>query len=114
MEPLLGQIIMFAGTFAPRGWAFCDGSTLPIENNPALYSILGTTYGGDGRRTFALPDLRGRAPVHEGSGRRLGSQGNLTGNLTMHEPGKGTSTEAAPYLAVNYIIAVQGMFPPRN
>lgn len=93
----------------------CDGSLLQINDHQSLYSLLGTTYGGDRRRTFALPDLRGRAPVHhEWSGRRLGSQGNLTGNLTMHEPGKGQSTEAAPYLAVNYIIAVQGTFPPRN
>ncbi len=68
MEPLIGQIMMFAGTFAPRGWAFCDGQLLPISENTALFSILGTTYGGDGRTTFALPDLRGRAPMHAGTG----------------------------------------------
>ncbi len=80
MEPFLGQIVMFAGNFAPRGWAFCDGQLLPISQNSALFSILGTTYGGDGRTTFALPDLRGRVPVHQGNGpglsdRRLGSKG---------------------------------------
>mmetsp|Transcript_12154 Transcript_12154/g.37040 ORF Transcript_12154/g.37040 Transcript_12154/m.37040 type:complete len:303 (+) Transcript_12154:190-1098(+) len=67
-EPLLGEVRMFAGTFAPRGWAFCDGQVLAISQNQALFSILGTTYGGDGRTTFALPDLRGRVPVHPGSG----------------------------------------------
>lgn len=59
---------MFAGTFAPRGWAYCDGSLLAISTNTALFSILGTTYGGDGRTTFGLPDLRGRLPMHPGTG----------------------------------------------
>lgn len=63
MEPFIGQIMLFAGTFAPRGWAFCDGQLLPIAQNATLFSIIGTTYGGDGRTTFALPDLRGRAPI---------------------------------------------------
>jgi len=67
-EPFIGQITMFAGTFAPRGWAFCDGQLLPISGNEALFSILGTTYGGDGRTTFALPDLRGRLPMGARSG----------------------------------------------
>jgi len=67
-EPFIGQIIMFSGNFAPRGWALCDGQLLSISNNTALFSILGTTYGGDGRTNFALPDLRGRVPVHAGSG----------------------------------------------
>ncbi|WP_432696104.1 tail fiber protein [Marinobacterium sp. YM272] len=67
-EPFIGEIIMFGGNFAPRGWAFCDGQLLPIAQNTALFSIIGTTYGGDGRTTFALPDLRGRVPVGEGSG----------------------------------------------
>ncbi|WNJ17818.1 tail fiber protein [Pontibacter sp. G13] len=73
MEPFIGQIIMFAGTFAPRGWAFCDGQLLDISSNTALFSIVGTVYGGDGRTTFALPDLRGRVPVHPGSGPGLSS-----------------------------------------
>ncbi|WP_428742990.1 phage tail protein [Tenacibaculum sp.] len=63
MDPFIGEIVMFGGNFAPRGWAFCDGQLLPISQNTALFSILGTTYGGDGRTTFALPDLRGRAPI---------------------------------------------------
>ena len=66
MDPFLGQTILFAGNFAPRGWALCEGQLLPINANQALFSILGTTYGGDGRSTFALPDLRGRAPVSQG------------------------------------------------
>jgi len=67
-NPFLGQIEMFGGNFAPRNWAFCDGTLLAISSNTALFSILGTTYGGDGRTTFALPDLRGRVPIHEGNG----------------------------------------------
>ncbi|MBT8219095.1 MAG: tail fiber protein, partial [Bacteroidia bacterium] len=59
---------MFAGNFAPRGWAFCNGQTLQISQYSALFSLLGTTYGGDGRTTFALPDLRGRVPIHAGRG----------------------------------------------
>jgi microcystin-dependent protein len=65
-EPYLGSISMFAGNFAPRGWAFANGQLLPIAQNQSLFSLFGTTYGGDGRTTFALPDLRGRAPVHSG------------------------------------------------
>src|SRR4051794_4990290 len=67
-EPYIGEIMMFAGNFAPQGWALCDGSLLAIAQNTALFSILGTTYGGNGQTTFALPDLRGRAPVHPGQG----------------------------------------------
>ncbi|MEN2284064.1 tail fiber protein [Algoriphagus sp. SE2] len=68
MEPFLGQITMFGGTFAPRGWAFCEGQLIAISTNTALFSLLGTTYGGDGRTTFALPDLRGRCAIGYGSG----------------------------------------------
>ena len=79
-DPFLGEITLFAGNFAPRGWAFCDGQLLQVNQYSALFSILGTTYGGDGRTTFGLPDLRGRVPVHAGTGpglspRRLGEQG---------------------------------------
>ncbi len=82
MEPLLGQIILFSGNFAPRGWAFCDGQLLPIAQNSALFSILGTVYGGDGRTTFGLPDLRGRAPIGPRNGPglsdyRLGQKGGV-------------------------------------
>jgi len=73
-EPFLAEIRMFAGNFAPRGWTFCNGQLLPIAQNQALFSLLGTTYGGDGRTTFALPDLRGRAPLHPGLGAGLTSR----------------------------------------
>jgi microcystin-dependent protein len=68
MEPFIGQIMLFAGNFAPRGWALCNGQLLAIAQYSALFSILGTTYGGNGQTTFALPDLRGRAPIHFGQG----------------------------------------------
>ncbi|MCK7613614.1 phage tail protein [Roseibium sediminicola] len=79
-EPFVGEIRMFAGNFAPRGWAFCDGQLLAVSQNDALFSLLGTIYGGDGRTTFGLPDMRGRIPIHAGTGpglspRRLGSKG---------------------------------------
>ena len=79
-DPFIGEIKMFAGNFAPRNWAFCDGQLLPISQYSALFSILGTTYGGDGRTTFGLPDLRGRVPLNPGSGpgltpRSLGQKG---------------------------------------
>lgn len=74
MEPFIGQIIMFGGNFAPRGWAFCDGQLLAISSHSALFSILGTTYGGDGRTTFGLPELRGRVAVHSGNGPGPGLQ----------------------------------------
>lgn len=67
-EPFVGEIRIFAGNFAPRGWAFCDGQLLAVSQNDALFSLFGTIYGGDGRTTFGLPDLRGRVPVHQGSG----------------------------------------------
>jgi len=67
-EGTIGEIRMFGGNFAPRGWALCDGQLLPINSHQALFSILGTTYGGDGRTTFALPDLRGSVPIHKGQG----------------------------------------------
>jgi hypothetical protein len=68
MEPFIGQIVMFGGNFAPRSWALCDGALLSISQWQALFSILGTTYGGDGRTTFGLPDLRGRVAIHPGNG----------------------------------------------
>ncbi len=74
-EPFLAEIKIIGFTFAPRGYALCDGQILPINQNQSLYSLLGTTYGGDGRVTFALPDLRGRTPVHEGNTNRLGNRG---------------------------------------
>jgi len=81
-EPFVGEVRMFAGNFAPRGWAFCDGQLLAVSQNDALFSLLGTIYGGDGRTTFGLPDLRGRVPIHAGSGpglspRRLGAKAGV-------------------------------------
>jgi len=67
-EPFIAEIRIFAGSFAPRGWAFCDGQLLPIAQNTALFSLIGTTYGGDGRTTTALPNMQGRAPMHPGRG----------------------------------------------
>lgn len=85
-EPFLAEIRLVGFNFAPRGWAFCDGQILPINQNQALFSLLGTTYGGDGRTTFALPDLRGRSPVHPGSGVTLGQRsGEETHSLTPAE-----------------------------
>ena len=91
MNPFLAQIVMFAGNFAPRGWALCDGQLLPINQNQALFSLLGTTYGGDGRTSFALPDLRSRNPIHVGRGPglsdiKLGQRGGMeTKTLTLLE-----------------------------
>ena len=90
-EPFLGQISIFGFNFAPRGWAMCNGQILPIAQNTALFSLLGTTYGGNGQTTFALPDLRSRVPVHEGQGPGLSSYdlgqagGTETVTLTVNE-----------------------------
>lgn len=182
MEPFLAQIIMFGGNFAPRGWAYCNGQLLPISQNSALFSLLGTTYGGDGRTNFALPDLRGRVAVNSGGGsagpglspRPLGSRSGAervtmtttqmpshnhavpspsllatanpanssdpTGNAlsmapaynnadaptvalnaasvgattTDNQGGNQSQDNMPPYLAVNFIIALQGTFPSRS
>src|SRR5437773_139544 len=74
-EPFLSEIRIMSFGFAPKGWALCDGQLLPINQNQALFSLLGTTFGGDGRVNFGLPDLRGRAPLHVGSGHTLGERG---------------------------------------
>lgn len=79
-EPFLAEIRMVGFNFAPRGWAFCDGQILPINQNQSLYSLLGTTYGGDGRTSFALPDLRGRTPLHVGNSETSGSSSHAQGN----------------------------------
>lgn len=114
LEPLIGEIILFSGNFAPRGWFFCQGQLLSISQFQALFSILGTTYGGNGSTTFALPDLRGRAPIGTGHGpglsyRNLGQQGgaedvwlnvnqipshnHLATGTTRASSGPGTSTD---------------------
>ncbi len=169
-EPFLAEIRMVGFNFAPRGWAFCDGQILPINQNQSLYSLLGTTYGGDGRTSFALPDLRGRTPIHVGSsngtshtlGQKSGeethtlaasempqhthaakassdnadnpilisnvfaafqngynstSAGSIVGMqaATVGNVGGGQAHEnMQPYLAVNFCIALQGLFPSRN
>ena len=74
-EPFLSEIRIMSFEFAPKGWALCNGQILPINQNQALFSLLGTTFGGDGRQNFALPDLRGRTPIHVGSGHNLGERG---------------------------------------
>ena len=74
-QPYVGEIRMFAGNFAPAGWMFCEGSLLPIFGNETLFNLIGTTYGGDGQSTFALPDLRGRIPIHQGNGFILAETG---------------------------------------
>jgi len=168
-EPFLAEIRIVGFNFAPRGWASCDGQILPINQNQSLYSLLGTTYGGDGRTSFALPDFRGRTPVHVGGtptvslGQKSGeemhtlstaeipnhthniritdtegsntySNGNALsqakfeprfsgldqGDNTMHPGsisniGGGQAHEnMQPYLALNFVIALQGLFPSRN
>ncbi len=90
-DPFVGEIRMFAGSYAPQGWAFCNGQLLPIAQNQALFTILGTTYGGNGIQTFALPDLRGRGPIGQGQGTGLtnfvpGEQvGSETATLTVQQ-----------------------------
>ena len=165
-EPFIGEIILFAGNFAPRGWALCNGQILAISQNTALFSILGTTYGGNGQTTFALPDLRGRVPVHPGQGPGLSpydlgqAGGTETVTLNVAEMPQHTHPQPAtngeqttnrpngalparggvyaqtsdgstltppspvggsqphnniqPYLGLNYIIALEGIFPSRN
>lgn len=180
MEPFIGQIIMVGFNFEPKGWAFCNGQLLSIAQNQALFALLGTTYGGDGRTTFALPDLRGRCAIGMGQGPGLSrrEQGERAGaehvtllpqqlpahthalsaynaagtvsdpsgaviannqvtiergntvpasafvqsapNTVMHpqaiQPAGGSQPHEnmQPYMAMNYIIALQGIFPPRN
>lgn len=168
LEPFLGEISLCSFNFPPKGWAFCNGQLLPINQNQALFSILGTTYGGDGRTTFALPDLRGRSPAHVGNGLTLGERvGSETHTLTANElpshshtlqglsdvantttpanslpaakgrggrdiyaangatqdlspqavqaTGQGQPHEnMQPFLTLNFIIALQGVFPSQN
>lgn len=127
-EPFIGEIRMVGFKFAPRGWAFCDGQLLPINQNTALFSILGTTYGGDGKTNFALPDLRGRLPVHASDEIPLGQAGgasSASGNrmLTSLSPERGlpytssivnAAADSSPRLGLYFTIALQGIFPPRS
>jgi microcystin-dependent protein len=165
-QPYVGEIRMFAGTFAPAGWMFCQGQLLPISENETLFVLIGTTYGGDGQSTFGLPDLRGRVPVHQGNGVVLAetggaeevtltvnqmpahghpllvtddaaTQGNPGGQVparfsqaniypyiedtanqnmaaTAIAPVGGSQphTNFQPYLCINYIISLFGIYPP--
>jgi len=103
-NPYIGEIIMFAGDFAPYGWASCDGQLLSISENNALFSILGTMYGGDGITTFGLPDLRGRAAIGK-------SKDGRNGDTT---PQGSSGSDTAGGLSVRYIIAIKGVYPPRS
>ena len=124
---VIGTVTTFAGNFAPVNWAFCNGQLLPISQNTALFSILGTNYGGDGRSSFGLPDLRGRAIIHAGSGPGLSTKtlGQRSGTETASASGSGdfqtdgTGTKSGvnnmqPYTAINYIICINGIYPSRN
>ena len=164
-QPFVGEIRMFAGNFAPAGWMFCEGQLLPISENETLFVLIGTTYGGDGQSTFALPDLRGRIPIHQGNGFILAETGGVeqvtltTQQMPIHKhelrastgsggPNPGGSvlatstavdvyressagvamaaasmtgaggsqphTNFQPYLCVNFIISLFGIFPPPN
>src|SRR3982750_3862382 len=84
-EPFLSEIKIVSFNFPPKGWALCNGQLLPISQNEALYDLLGTRYGGDGRGTFGLPDLRGRAPIHPGQGHALGEKGGEQGHALSRE-----------------------------
>jgi len=165
-QPYVGEIRMFAGNFAPAGWMFCEGQLLPISENEVLFNLIGTTYGGDGQSTFALPDLRGRVPIHQGSGFSLAQtggsesvtltvnqiaahthplvattavgsaaspQGNVlaaSGSSNVYRTGPGAvalsnqavgpaggsqpHTNFQPYLCVDFIISLYGIFPTQN
>ena len=100
-ESYIGEIRAFAGNFAPEGWALCDGSLLAIASNTALFSLIGTTYGGDGQNTFALPDLRGRTVIHQGTG---------TG-LSPYVIGEQVGTETVTLAAAAGLCATARCFP---
>ncbi len=117
-EPFLAEIRIVGFNFAPRGWAFCDGQILPINQNQSLYSLLGTTYGGDGRTSFALPDLRGRTPLHQSDGKRLGQKGGAeTVTLTAAQTPahthtfKASSSVADENTATNHVLATSSPLP---
>ena len=117
-NPYIGEIKIFAGNFAPAGWAFCDGQLLPISENDTLFVIIGTTYGGDGQSTFALPDLRGRLPVHQGNGYVVGEKAGVeevtltTSQIPVHNHAAVVSTNPATEL--NPTNSVIGSSPSIN
>ena len=97
-QPYVGEIRMFAGNFAPAGWMFCEGQLLPISEYETLFNLIGTTYGGDGQSTFALPDLRGRIPLHQGSGFALAETGGVE-EITLTQAQM--PAHGHPFLGVN-------------
>jgi microcystin-dependent protein len=118
-QPYVGEIRMFAGNFAPAGWMFCEGQLLPISENETLFQLIGTTYGGDGESTFALPDLRGRIPIHQGNGFVLAETGGaeeitLTVNqIPAHShPMLGTASIANDAAASSNVLAQTSTFDP--
>lgn len=111
-QPYVGEIRMFAGNFAPAGWMFCEGQLLPISENETLFQLIGTTYGGDGQSTFALPDLRGRLPLHQGNGFTLAETGGAeeitltTQQIPVHtHPFLGTANVATTNAPANNAFA---------
>jgi microcystin-dependent protein len=117
-EPFLGEIQIFGFNFSPRSWALCDGQLLPINQNQALFSLLGTTYGGDGRTNFALPDLRGRAPMHEGTGHTLGQKAGeenhtlAAGEMPQHTHSARASANSgnSPVPVNNFLAAANNVY----
>ncbi len=117
-SPFIGEIRMFAGNFAPLDWAFCNGALIPISQNDALFNLIGTTYGGDGQSTFALPDLRSRVPIHVGPGFALGQIGGAeivtltTSQIPAHshvpQANSGTGIQTSP---AGNVWAAAGNFP---
>src|SRR2546429_9157235 len=98
-QPYVGEIRMFAGNFAPAGWMFCEGQLLPISENETLFQLIGTTYGGDGQSTFALPDLRGHIPIHQGDGSTLSENGGAEDD-TLTAPRR--PRQSHPVFAVSF------------
>ncbi len=116
VDPFVGQIAAVGFNFAPRGWAKCEGQLLPITQNTALFSLLGTTYGGDGRTTFGLPDLQQMTAIGEGSGTgflevKIGSK---SGGHQSLEKSKESGPKTQPTLAITWVISLQGVYPSRN
>lgn len=108
-DPFVAEIRIFPFNFAPRGWAWCDGQLLPLSQNTALFSLLGTTYGGNGKSNFALPDLQGRAPMHPGQGP----------GLSLHDLGESSGSDSVGLIqaelpAHNHAVQVKGTPPPAN
>ena len=122
-EPFLSEIRIMSFVFAPKGWALCDGQLLPINQNQALFSLLGTTFGGDGRVNFALPDLRSRAPIHVGSGHTLGERGGEQAHTLSiaelpthtHVINASNTNAATPIPSGNVLAAANNLYaPPAN